>query len=99
MNLNILSLSAKLGDGRQKFILKESTEGISANQAPRTKYSAFAYQVDTSILAKYVGKCLKKIKFFAFVYQMCAYANNITKNTLFTQTDYLGLYGWMDGCM
>jgi len=36
---------AKLGDGRQKFILKESTEGTSQCQVPRTKYSAFAYQI------------------------------------------------------
>ena len=46
----ILSCSAKLGDGRQKFILKESTEGTSQCQVPRTKYSAFAYQVATQIL-------------------------------------------------
>ena len=37
--------SAKLGDGRQKFILKESTEGTTVTQVPRTKYNAFAYQV------------------------------------------------------
>jgi len=36
---------AKLGDGRQKFILKESTEGTTVTQVPRTKYNAFAYQV------------------------------------------------------
>ena len=41
----IILFSAKLGDGRQKFILKESTEGTTVTQVPRTKYNAFAYQV------------------------------------------------------
>ena len=88
-----------MGDGRQKFILKESTEGISAKQVPRTKYSAFAYQVDTSILDMKRKKKILNIKYSVFVYQVSVHTSNVTTiiiNILFTQIDdmcFKGLHG------
>merc|ERR1712126_470320 len=37
--------SDKFDDGRQKFILKESTEGTNKPQPPRTKYSKISIQM------------------------------------------------------